>query len=163
MNNKSVEQALIDCHDELERLETAMSLFGATSPIGIYLSRYAIIKACGTIEQALKTLVADSAENKQTQQIKNFLRKKVRESSMNPNEENIRRLLESFDDAWLTQYSSQVKSLPDKAKVMDSLKSLVNARNDFAHGGNPSASIVNVRVYFSDSRRIMEIIDGIVW
>jgi len=162
MINKLVEQSLVDCHDELDRLEDAMKLFGATSPIGIYLSRYAIIKACGTIEQALKSLVADSAENKQTQQIKNFLRKKIRESSMNPNEENIRKLLGSFDDAWLTQFSSQIKALPDKSKVMDSLKSLVSARNDFAHGGNPSASIANVRVYFFDSRRIMEIIDGVV-
>lgn len=162
MNNKSVEQTLVDCHDELERLEDAMSLFGATSPIGIYLSRYAIIKACGTIEQALKSLVADNAENKQTQQIKNFLRKKVRESSMNPNDDNIRKLLGSFDDTWLAQFNSQIKALPDKAKVMDSLKSLVSARNDFAHGGNPSASIVNVGVYFSDSKKIMEIIDGII-
>ena len=70
MNNKSVEQSLVDCNDELVRLEDAMSLFGATSPIGIYLSRYAIIKACGAIEQAFKSLVADSAESKQSQTFK---------------------------------------------------------------------------------------------
>jgi len=162
MNNTAVEGALVDCHDELERLEDAMTLFGATSPIGIYLSRYAIIKACGTIEQTFKSLVADNAENKQTQQIKNFLRKKVRESSMNPNENNIRNLLKSFDEIWASQFGDEVKALPDKAKVMSSLNSLVSARNDFAHGGNPSASIANVRVYFEDSRKLMVIIDNII-
>lgn len=162
MNNNSVEMTLDGCHDELKRLEEAMSLFGATSPIGIYLSRYAIIKACGTIEQAFKSLVADNAEVKQTQQIKNFLRNKVRESSMNPNNDNILKLLGSFDDIWVAQYKAQVQALPDRAKVMDSLKSLVNARNDFAHGGNPSASIVNVHEYFADARRLMEIIDGVI-
>lgn len=162
MNNKSVEVVLDGCHDELTRLEEAMSLFGTTSPIGIYLSRYAIIKACGTIEQAFKSLVADNAEGRQTQQIKNFLRNKVRESSMNPNHSNIQRLLGSFDDAWVAEYNSQVQALSDRAKIMDSLKSLVNARNDFAHGGNPSASIVNVREYFADARKLMEIIDGVI-
>ena len=162
MNNKSVELALDGCHNELERLEEAMTLFGATSPIGIYLSRYAIIKACGTIEQAFKSLVADNAEAKQTQQIKNFLRNKVRESSMNPNNDNIQKLLGNFDDTWVALYKAQVQTLSDRAKVMDSLKSLVNARNDFAHGGNPSASIVNVRDYFADARKLMVIIDGVI-
>ena len=162
MKNLTVNTALDDCEDELVQLEDAMKLLGHTSPIGMFLTRYAIIKACGTIERAFKSLVADHAENMQSQQVKNFLQNKVRESSMNPKENNITQLLKSFDPQWSTDFCNKLKILPDKDRKKQSLHSLVEARNAFAHGGNPTTTIGQVKVYFCDSREIMGIVDEII-
>lgn len=151
--------SLSDCEAELTQLEDAMKLLGHTSPIGMFLTRYAIIKACGTIERAFKSLVADHAESLQSQQVKNFLQSKVRESSMNPNENNITQLLKSFDSKWSTDFCDKLKVMADKEKKKQSLKSLVEARNAFAHGGNPITTIGQVKIYFCDSREIMDLID----
>ena len=162
MKNLTVDAALKDCEDELIQLEEAMKLLGHTSPIGMFLTRYAIIKACGTIERAFKSLVADHAENKQSQQVKNFLQSKVRESSMNPNENNITQLLKSFDPQWSTDFCEKLKSIPDKERKKQSLRSLVEARNTFAHGGNPTTTIGQVKGYFCDSREIMAVVDEVI-
>lgn len=162
MKNLSVQSSLSDCESELVQLEDAMRLLGHTSPIGMYLTRYAIIKGCGTIELAFKSLVADHAESMQSQQVKNFLQSKVRESSMNPNENNILQLLKSFDPKWATDFASELNNLSDKARKKQSLKSLVEARNLFAHGGNPTASIGQVKAYFCDSRDIMMVVDKVI-
>lgn len=162
MKNLTVNASLNDCEDELVQLEDAMKLLGHTSPIGMFLTRYAIIKACGTIERAFKSLVADHAESKQSQQVKNFLQNKVRESSMNPNENNITQLLKSFDPQWSTDFCNKLKILPDKDRKKQSLRSLVEARNAFAHGGNPTTTIGQVKAYFCDSREIMGIVDEII-
>lgn len=42
---------------------------------------------------------------------------------------------------------------------MTALQSLVDARNDFAHGGNPSASIGDVIIYYQHSRTVIEKMD----
>lgn len=162
MKNLIVDAWLKDCEDELVQLENTMKLLGHTSPIGMFLTRYAIIKACGTIERAFKSLVADHSENKQSQQVKNFLRSKVRESSMNPNENNITQLLKNFDPQWSIDFCSKLKIMTDKERKKQSLRSLVEARNAFAHGGNPTTTIGQVKVYFCDSRDIMAIVDEVI-
>ena len=45
---------------------------------------------------------------------------------------------------------------------MTSLQSLVDARNDFAHGGHPSTSISDLITYFTDSKEVIEVLDQIV-
>ena len=159
MKNTVVDQFLDDCEEELNQLEASMTLLGHTSPLGMFLTRYAIIKACGTIERAFKSLVADFTEDKQSQQIKNYLRSRVRESSMNPNEHNISQLLRSFDENWANEFAKKLKTLPEQSRKKQSLKSLVEARNSFAHGGNPTTTITQVKIYFCDSREIMNAID----
>jgi hypothetical protein len=159
MKNTVVDQFLNDCEEELNQLEASMTLLGHTSPLGMFLTRYAIIKACGTIERAFKSLVADFAEDKQSQQVKNYLRSRIRESSMNPNENNITQLLKSFDESWAVEFSAKLKILPEQNRKKQSLKSLVEARNSFAHGGNPTTTITQVKVYFCDCRDIMNVID----
>jgi hypothetical protein len=44
----------------------------------------------------------------------------------------------------------------------EALTSLVDARNDFAHGGSPTITFGDVQLYFGHARIIVEQIDGIV-
>jgi len=147
MKNKEAEISLINCNEELEAISAIRKIVGLDSPIMLYLTRYAIIKSCGTVEFCYKNLIADFCEDSQSQQTKNFITNKVRNSS---------------DSTWLAKFKSEINSLSEKDKILTSLKSLNDARNDFAHGGNPSASFEDIRKYFEDARQLIILLDEII-
>ena len=162
MNNESVRNLLDECDAELANLETLVNGLGLGSTIVPYLSKYGLIKACGTIEQAFKSLVADRCSYRARLQIKNYLADKVRNSSSNPSFDNICRLLKSFDDNWKTMFKDAVNNHGRATSLKTSLQSLVDARNEFAHGGNPRVSIGDVRQYYIDAREVIEQLDAVV-
>jgi hypothetical protein len=162
MNNLEVEQTLINCETELDKVKIIIDVFGSTHEIVPYLTKYSLIRACGTIEQAFKTIVSDFCSQRGKKQVKRFLTKMVRESSMNPSFDNICKLLKKFDDNWHANLKIQLDNLPNKSALKTSLQSLVDARNDFAHGGHPTASFGDIQQHFKHAKEMMEILDNVV-
>ncbi len=162
MNNIDVELILNDCDTELSHIQTLIVGLGPTSLVTPFLNKYAVIKACGTIEIAFKTVIADYCSKRSKPQVKNYLNKKVRENSSNPSYSRIMQILQEFDNAWANNFRVNVGALPNSANVLTSIQSLVNARNDFAHGGNPTLSFADVYKYYNDSRIIIETLDQVV-
>ena len=160
MNNADVQRMLDECSSELLQVKTLIDSIGVASSIAPYLTKYALIRACGSIEQAFKSIICDFCSRRSKKQVKRFLENRVRESSMNPSYSNICKLLKSFDEDWSDAFQSSVNSSTDKAAWIMSLTSLVDARNDFAHGGNPSPSIGDVTSYFLHSRAVIELLDS---
>jgi hypothetical protein len=78
MNNSSVECELINCKNELDQIHSLITGLGLTSTITPYLSKYAVIKGCGAIETAFKSLIADRVSRRGNTQVKRFLRKRIR-------------------------------------------------------------------------------------
>jgi len=162
MNNLEVEKMLIDCQVDLEQTNTIIAGLGLGSLIVPYLTKFAIIRACGTIEVVFKTIIADFCDKRSKKQVKFFISKKVRENSCNPSYDKICQVLSDFDEKWKEDFKTGMKKNVDYLILKTSLQSLVDARNDFAHGGNPSSSIKDVIRYFSDSRTVVEILDSVV-
>lgn len=162
MNNAQVQHQLDDCGDDLVQVATIVTGLGLGSSIVPYLTKYAVIRACGAIEQAFKTVIADHCSKRSKKQVKQFLTRKIRDCSANPSFDNLCRFLKDFDDGWNSDFKAKLNSEPNKSQLKDSLQSLVDARNDFAHGGDPSASLRNITQYFADSRRMIEIMDDVV-
>jgi len=162
MNNDSVKSLLDDCENELAALEALAIGLGMGSNIVPYLSKYGLIKACGTIEQAFKSIVADKCSYRAKLQLKNYLTEKVRNSSSNPSFSNMCDLLKAFDNGWKASFKDALKNHTNAGALKTSLQSLVDARNEFAHGGNPQVSIGNVRKYFDDARMVIEELDRVV-
>lgn len=154
--------SLDKCSFEISTVESLITSLGATASATPYLTKYSLIRACGAIETAFKTLIADSCERRARKQIKRFLNRKVRESSSNPSYTNICSLLNEFDEDWKNNFKDQVKAKSNSEMLRTSLQSLVDARNEFAHGGNPNVSIRDVKQYFQDARVIVEEIDAVI-
>lgn len=162
IENKSVSENLESCVDELGKIESIIHGIGVMSHPVPYLTRYSIIKACGAIEYGFKTIISDFCLHEQSEQLKNFVDYKFRNSSLNPSYSNICKSLDNFDSTWNKQFKQMVELLPEKSKILNSLESLNNARNSFAHGGTPSTSFENVKGYFFDSIIILEIIESTI-
>ena len=94
--------------------------------------------------------------------MKNYLTKLVRNSSSNPSFDNMCSLLKSFDSQWHQNFKYEVNSDPASASLKTSLQSLVDARNEFAHGGSPRISISDVIAYFRAARQVIEKLDMVV-
>lgn len=162
MNNAEVDRQLTQCRAELDHVKNSIATVGVLSPVTPYLTKYAVIRACGTIEVSFKALVADFCSKRSKAQVKRFIHMKVRKGSANPSQENIMNTLNLFDEAWKKNFKSNLKSDPDRQKLLASLQSLVDARNEFAHGGSPTLSIADVLQHFDHARRIVEHVDTVI-
>ncbi|WP_157600183.1 HEPN domain-containing protein [Saccharospirillum impatiens] len=162
MNNDSVRHLLDSCDNEIASLESLVHGLGIGSSIVPYLSKYGLVKACGTIEQAFKSIISDKCSYRAKKQIKNFLTQKVRNSSSNPSYSNMCNLLKDFDGTWKDGFKAAIDAHPQSGSLKTSLQSLVDARNEFAHGGSPKISIGDVSKYYSDARKVIECLDRVV-
>lgn len=150
-------QLLRDCDLELNKISTWIDTHKLDSNIK-YLVSYAVIKSCGTIEHILKSTLFDYLAQGAHLETQNYLQKQVLEASFNPSPEKINQLLKSMNPDWNIQFKNQTKSTDDKEK----LQSLINLRNDFAHGSSIAATISNVIEYYESAKVIITCIDGII-
>lgn len=161
MNNQTALNSLNDCSIELTKLQQIIDVFGQSHSIVPFLTNYAIIKCCGTIENCFKIIISDF-HNSLPYQAKNYIENTFLYSSMNPSKDNICKSLMKFDEQWNSNFKLKLSVEPNKSRIESSLSSLNEARNAFAHGGNPGVSFSSVVTYFSDSKRVIEILDEVV-
>jgi len=162
MNNSDVDQELVACERELLDLQKIIASLGITSAVVPYLTKYAVVRACGAIEVSFKAVIADYCAYRSKKQVKRFIDRRVREGSANPTLENMNRFLADFDIGWKASFKAGLDSEPSKANLLTSLSSLVDARNEFAHGGSPTLSLADVITYFGHSKRVIEIMDSVI-
>ncbi len=67
-----------------------------------------------------------------------------------------------FDKSWQLAFKTNLGAEPNNQQLLTSLQSLVDARNDFSHGGNPTVSLADVVSYYTHAKRIIEIMDAVV-
>lgn len=161
MNNQNAENAISDCQNEFTALAVLIQQTGVASPLGRYLTHYSLIRACGTIEYAFKTIIADFHVNI-SPQLTTYLDNKIRSSSCNPSYQNMLNMLGDFDDQWKTNFKNQVNALPNSQRVLFSLNSLNSNRNALAHGQGCTVTFNDIHTYFTDAVQIITVLDSIV-
>ncbi|MBU0594583.1 MAG: hypothetical protein KKH74_12725 [Gammaproteobacteria bacterium] len=162
MNNPDVAQVLSACDAELVQVQEIIANLGVTSAVVPYLTKYAVVRACGSIETSFKAVIADYSSHRSIKQVKRFIDRRIRDGSANPTIENMNKFLLDFDKDWQDTFKRQLNAEPNRSALITSLQSLVNARNEFAHGGNPTTSLTDVIQYFGHAKRIVEIMDLVV-
>jgi hypothetical protein len=132
------------------------------SQVAPYLTKYAVIRACGAIEVSFKNLIVDFCSKRSKKQVKRYIFMKIAKGSANPSQDKILSILNEFDEDWKKVYKANLKADPDRQQLLDSLQSLVDARNDFAHGGNPTLSISDVLTHFTNAQKVIEHVDSVI-
>lgn len=162
MNNVKAAQLIEACVIELDDINGIIQQTNPFDEIIPFLTNYAIIKSCGTIEQSFKAIIADFCQANQNPQVQNYIQNTFRESSQNPSYDNICRSLAAFDTNWNDSFKKKIQKKKNSFKLKTSLKSLNEARNTFAHGSKTSVSFSSVVDYFQDSLVIIETLDSVV-
>ncbi len=161
MNNTNAQTAIEDCERELEKINHLIQGLGTMTPVTSYLSKYCLVKVCGTIEYCFKTIIADFY-SVASPQLSCYLDKKIRQSSKNPSYNNICSLLKDFNEEWNHQFKNTIEHHPSKTRILTSLESMNNNRNNFAHGQGCTPSFSDIQSQFSDARIVINILDEVV-
>lgn len=161
MNNNEVDEILIACTEELNNISALLVGIGEEARPTPYVKKYAVIRATGAIETGFKKIIADKVDENSHEQVKKFIKRKIRDASSNPKLGVIENMLVEFDDRWRAKFD-ELLALEDKPKLKGSLTELVNARNEFAHGGSPDVNIEDTINYFQDGVKVLEILDSVV-
>ena len=123
-----------------------------------YLIAYCVIKSSGTVEVIYKNIIFDYLIIGAQTETRVYLEKKILDSSSNPNTGNIGDLLQNVSSSWKDQFDQDIK----EGNIKSDLNSLVQLRNDFAHGKNIHISIDTVLRYFESAEKVLYILDNIV-
>jgi len=152
---------LLECESELNSIRALLIGIGEAALPTPYIKKYAVIRATGILEIGFKTIIADRVDRDSHQQLKNFVAKKIRNSSTNPRLEAMENLLKEFDAQWRTRFKEKV-AFSDKPALENALNKLVDTRNSFAHGGIQVLAIEDTLLFFQHGCEILRILDETV-
>lgn len=161
MNNINAKSAINDCNADLARITDIINKEGSTNPLSGYLTKYSLIRICGTLEICYKTIIADYYENI-SPQLGQFIGFHLRDASMNPTYDNICRAIKSFDDTRQQSFKSAVTILPHTESLQEAFSVLNRERNNIAHGLNSTLSFNDMKKRFSEALQIIEVLDSIM-
>lgn len=159
MNNQTVLDLIDECLSEFTRIERLIDVLTGTNPAVPFLTKYAIIKACGTIEQSFKIIIYDFTCMNQSIHVKNYINNSFKESSLNPSLKNIHTSLNKFNEVWNENFKRLLNTEPNIERMRSSLTSLNNARNQFAHGANPTMTFNDIQGYLEDAIKIIDYLE----
>ena len=134
---------LRDCSIELRAIQAWISGHRFDSNVK-YLIAYSVVRASGTIERVLKSMLFDHLTQGANVEAVNYFTKHITDASFNPSPSKIEKILESFNTSWASSFKLSTKGKQQKSD----LKSLVELRNSFAHGSSITASIEDVLRYY---------------
>lgn len=158
MNNLEVSGLLTECREELISIQALLMGIGDAARPAPYVKKYAVIRATGSIETGFKQIIADRVDRDSHTQLRNFIARKIRNSSCNPKLEMIRGMLTEFDESWRARFDEKM-ALADQPVLSGALTDLVKARNSFAHGGAAELPIDKTIECFDHGCTVLRILD----
>ena len=165
--NFDVEKKLNDDLFELNEVEKEINK-NKISRISSFLTNYAVIKASGSIESTFKSILYKQIieHNCQTshQRIHQFFEKMIIKSSTNPSPDNILDFLAKFEKEWKKEFSKKLSEYKEEntKDLRCDLNSLVQLRNQIAHGTNGTESIGTIMGYYKSGIEVLKILDNIL-
>lgn len=146
-----------DCRDEIRKIEKWVNANPLDSNVK-FLVAYAVVKSSGTIEIVFKRMITSFLANGSKRETQIYLEKNIIDSSANPSTGKIASFIDQFDSVRNDAFNSSLKNTQEKTD----LNSLVQLRNDIAHGRNISISIQTVKRYFESGVSILNTLDALL-
>lgn len=148
---------LNDCRDELTNIRTWINKNQLDSNVK-YLVSYSVVRSSGVIEQVYKQMIYDFLSDQSKDETQYYLEKQIIDSSSNPSVHLMLKMLEQFDTERKKQFDNATKGIQEKGD----LTSLVNLRNDIAHGRTNNPSINLVQQYFESGVVILNKLEAVL-
>lgn len=157
MTNENVHR-IEDCRNELNKIKKWADSNPLDSNVN-YLTSYCIIRSCGTLEIVFKQIVYDYLSAGTIVDTQKYLEIEILDSSSNPKTGMMECYLDKIDSKKKEIFSDKIKSL---GNAKSDLNSLVQLRNDFAHGKTSSTSITIIIREFESGIKILDELDNVL-
>ncbi|MBQ2243641.1 MAG: hypothetical protein II318_05435 [Bacteroidales bacterium] len=161
IQNVEAKNTIDDCNAELSRIAGIINKVGSTDPLSGYLTKYSLIRICGTLEMSYKTIIADYYENI-APQLGPYITCHLRDASMNPTYGNICTALGHFDTTRKKDFKDAVDALNNKDNLIRAFDVLNRERNNVAHGYSSNLSFKDMSNHFLETIQILEALDSIM-
>jgi hypothetical protein len=161
MNNLEVATLLRECREELVSIQALLTGIGDAARPAPFVKKYAVIRAAGSIEAGFKQIIADRVDRDSHIQLRNFIARKIRNSSCNPRLDMIQGMLTEFDESWRARFDEKM-AFADQPVLRGALTDLVKARNSFAHGGAAELPIDKTIECFDHGCTVLLLLDQTV-
>lgn len=143
---QELQDLLSECTDELNDIESRINDLPALDKARCYLTNYALIRACGTVEFVYRSIVADHFSQLGNPRLDTYLDSTIRQGSNSAKYDNMKSLLKKFDPQWSSTFSNLVTvQTTDGQRLISASNSLVANRHQFAHGRQPSATFLDIK------------------
>lgn len=154
MHNTTAEGLVNICTNDLSRIDSFITSMGSTSPASNFLTKYALMHVCGTLERSYKAIITDYYK-RFSHELERFIDKNVSDASLNATYDNICKVLKMFNEAKCTEFKNKVHALPNHDRVLLSFTSLNNLRNDLVHGRSMTASFTDIRILYQEVLQVI--------
>lgn len=145
---------------EIEKYERRLNrLFGKFNTITddpellAHWSRYLCILVSGYLEEAIRAVLRDYSRLKAAPNIANHVDTNLR-SFRNPKMEPILKLSGSFSEAWRKNIEMSCKD-----EIKDAVDSIVNIRNQIAHGKDVGITPGILRKYYENAQKLVVLLE----
>ncbi len=161
MKNLSVATIIDECNSELNRIGHLIEGLGTTNQVSGFLTKYALMKVCSTLERAYKTVIADYYKAF-SNELEHYIDHNVHNANMNACYNNINKMLCGFDENKSADFKNRVNSLTNGIHYIESFNNLNQIRNNVVHGGTNIPSYNDIKTKFEHSIIIIDILDSVM-
>ena len=148
-----------DLNRELNRLTALIGRTSlATEDIELqgHWGRYLCVVAAGFVENGLQTIYSEYAVNSASDPVARYVISRL-ETIYNPNAQRFIDVAGSFNSAWREELEEYLQG--DDGSRKEALDSIMNNRNQIAHGKNVGITVHRVRDYIERCVEVLEFIE----
>lgn len=153
MNNRYAES-------KLEYLDLLFNYFQALEledELRSHVAKYLTVLISGIYEDTIKNLLKESIQRESlTKETRNFIFKQIDIIFRNPLHKNINKLLSKFNKEWLIKLREKIKE-----ENWEALNSIVNNKNNIAHGNRCDITFDDIKNYYNHSKIILMELDNL--
>ena len=146
-------------HQQLLRLQELIARTGgATQDIELqgHWGRYLCVVTAGFLENGLQTIYGDFVAQSASDDVKRYVSGRLARVS-NPNAERFIDVARSFRPHWGEELEEYLEA--DAQSRKDALDSIMNNRNQIAHGGTVGITVHRVRDYLDRCVEVLEFME----
>lgn len=141
--------------DYKRKIENDFRLAATQEPeIQALMARFLCIRVGGYIEVYIKERIRNFVEDRKSHKVITSYIQAAIKNITNLNNKKLVDLLKSFSSDWADYYQNNVTE-----EMKSSLGSVYDLRNNIAHGGNDSLSLMDLKQHFANIELLLEIVD----
>ncbi len=138
--------------DKLDALFKRVESLDKDPELQAHFARYLCVLVSGFLENALEEIFGTYAEKQAAPSVANYVKSQLG-NIQNPKMERILQLSGAFNPTWRKELGDTIPP-----EVRDAVDSVVNTRNQIAHGEQTGISYVTMQAYYEQIKKLVELL-----